>query len=212
MPKPVLDQLLRSDGDTAGVITGGLGHLLERYELIGVLGDGDKDSDFSLAAEENSTIYGAREVDTSFSTRHHRAVHPESGHTVSSSDFFPERPRAARERVQTGGNQPNALGLMSLTTYPEWLRSFVAVLPVARFHRFNAKPPPHMIEMTLSSLKSSTLPPRPTGADGASREAPLLGKRRRADGDSSDEEGIPGTGGYGGQFRMRQRARQALGT
>jgi len=82
----------------------------------------------------------------------------------------------------------------------------------------NAKPPPHMIEMALASLRNRALPPKPVDSDvtalsrgfennGSNR----TGKRRRAteDDDSSDDDGdARGGGGYSSQFRMRQRARQ----
>ena len=37
LPKILEDELSRSDGNNAGLISGGLGRLLERYELVGLV-------------------------------------------------------------------------------------------------------------------------------------------------------------------------------
>ncbi|KAK1744823.1 RNA cleavage stimulation factor [Skeletonema marinoi] len=87
---------------------------------------------------------------------------------------------------------------------PEWLRPLIALLPpVPKFGRGITKPPPHLIEMALSTLRANVLPSRPT--NGAANDSK---KRRRDDGDSSDEEGNGASGGgYSSQFRSRQRSR-----
>lgn len=105
---------------------------------------------------------------------------------------------------------------------PEWLKKLILMLPpTPRTYRGApmSKPPPHMIEMALVALRDSTLPSvRPSDDNGINHSAVAgnssLGartKRRVGDydgGDSSDDEGgALNSGGYGSQFRARQRAR-----
>ena len=76
-----------------------------------------------------------------------------------------------------------------------------------------SKPPVHLTEMALLQLRQSTLPAERPQDDGggaamSSRSARISGQKRST-GDSSDEDdGNMGGGGYGMQFRSRQRARQ----
>ena len=71
---------------------------------------------------------------------------------------------------------------------------------------------PHMVEMVFNSLRVATLPAeRPQDDKGTAmsqRSARISGQKRSGGGDSSDEEDGRMTGGYGSQFRSRQRARQ----
>jgi hypothetical protein len=71
-----------------------------------------------------------------------------------------------------------------------------------------------MIEMALATLRGNPLPAtRPSEELGKSEKVNGATKRARANltGDSSDEETF-NTGGYGAQFRARQRARLANAT
>ena len=108
---------------------------------------------------------------------------------------------SSRDRVAAMGQGANAVAVQNA---PEWLRPLIALLPpVPKFGRGITRPPPHLIEMTLSTLRANELPPRPT--NGAANDSK---KRRRDDGDSSDEEGNGASGGgYSSQFRSRQRSR-----
>lgn len=106
---------------------------------------------------------------------------------------------------------------------PEWLRNLIDVLPISRVK--HARPPPHLIEMALTSLKNSPLPEKPAvvapplSGIAKATEIGKLGeingsakkRSRTEDGNSSDEDGA-GSGGHGSLFRMRQRARQATAT
>ena len=87
--------------------------------------------------------------------------------------------------------------MMAIQSMPEWLRPLCLMLPATRLRvAVVPKPPPHMVEMALSALKANPLP----------AERPADSKRPRDD-DDSDDEGPRGSGGYGSQFRARQRAR-----
>jgi hypothetical protein len=101
--------------------------------------------------------------------------------------------------------QQSAANLM-IQQSPEWLRPLLLLLPASRLKTATMnKPPPHMIEMALSALRTNALPadrPIEEASEGDPR------KRKRDGGDSSDEEnGCTGSGGYGNQFRSRQKKR-----
>jgi len=107
---------------------------------------------------------------------------------------------------------------------PEWLRTLIALLPRIPPHKMGMRPPPHLIEIALASLKGGVLPPeRPIDPVPTATIVPAPGvagdtvpsdprKRKRQEsngggGDSSDEENGGGASGYGSQFRARQRTR-----
>ena len=87
------------------------------------------------------------------------------------------------------------------------------MLPASKLRMaVNMNPPPHMTEMALQQLRQCTLPSeRPQDDKGStamsSRNARISGQKRSADGDSSDDDDVNVSGGYGMQFRNRQRAR-----
>ena len=111
-----------------------------------------------------------------------------------------------RERTAGAAGQAAAKAL-ELQNAPEWLRPLLMLLPpVPKRHGTSVKPPPHLTEMALSTLRANPLPEsRPESSNnGASR----LKRGRENDGDSSDEEnGKTAGGGYSNQFRARQQAR-----
>ena len=66
LPKVLEDQLSRSDGENSGLISGGLGRLLGRYELIGIASDS-----IGLDANMEKNETGGGSPDASFSKRYH---------------------------------------------------------------------------------------------------------------------------------------------
>jgi hypothetical protein len=123
---------------------------------------------------------------------------------------------SARERLQqqtttTAPGTQNTAIAMAIQQNPEWLRSLLMMLPASRNLRgvWN-KPPPHLTEMALATLRQNNLPAeRPRGANGSGTKHSRSSKGGGGGGDSSDEEnGGRGNGGYGLAFRARQRARQ----
>ena len=131
---------------------------------------------------------------------------------------------SARERLQQGGvggtaagaggqNQTNAAIAMAIQQSPEWLRPMLLLLPASKLRTIVLmKPPPHLTEMALTSLRQNALPAERPKGGGSSSASALSGNKHRLDngGDSSDEEnGGRGSGGYGAQFRAR-RARQMM--
>ena len=130
-----------------------------------------------------------------------------------------DRSKAARERLNAGVATQQLQQQQLQDSVPEWLRSLIDVLPQATRLKI-ARPPPHMIEMALASLKNGKLPEKPVFAappmsgivkesNGGNETVISTSKRKRenVDGDSSDEEGASGAG-HGSLFRMRQQARQ----
>ena len=63
LPKILGDELARADGESAGLISGGLGRLLNRFELVGLVGKVD-------IKDDTSNGEGGRS-DMSFTKRHH---------------------------------------------------------------------------------------------------------------------------------------------
>ena len=111
----------------------------------------------------------------------------------------------------------NAAVNVAIQSQPEWIRPLLLLLPASKLRMtVMTKPPPHLTEMALLQLRQSTLPAeRPQDDKGAAmsqRSARISGQKRSAGGDSSDgDDGNVGGGGYGRQFRQRQRARQMAG-
>ena len=78
IPKVLQDQLSRVDGENAGLISGGLGRLMERYELIGILGEGGDydpmgsgDDGTNTGLGQGGILHGGGAADFSFAKRFH---------------------------------------------------------------------------------------------------------------------------------------------
>eukprot|EP00986_Skeletonema_menzelii_P019911 scaffold29560_cov154-Skeletonema_menzelii.AAC.3 len=220
------EQLIRVEGyDVASRIANGMARMVDVLTITGAIGNGDSDTsslDFAAAAAASvaaggtsSDVWGDEcaggASDVSYvkrlrfqresSTRAATALFggfPGAGQGVGGTSG---KLLSSRDRVAAMGQGANAVAVQNA---PEWLRPLVALLPpVPKFGRGITRPPPHLIEMALSTLRANGLPSRPTnGADTDSK------KRRRDDGDSSDEDGDGASGGgYSSQFRSRQRSR-----
>lgn len=214
------EQLIRVEGyDVASRIANGMARMVDVLTITGAIGNGDSDTsslDFASAAAASLAAGGT----ASDVWGDECAGGPSDISYVKRLRFLREsRNRAAtamlgglsggttgkllssRDRVAAMGQGANAVAVQNA---PEWLRPLILLLPpVPKFGRGITKPPPHLIEMTLSTLRANELPTRPSnGAANGSK------KRQRDDGDSSDEEnnGASG-GGYSSQFRSRQRSR-----
>jgi hypothetical protein len=225
------EQLTRVEGyDVASRIANGMGRLVDVLTVTGAIGNGDFDSsskglDFASAASASlvaggisSDLWGDEcaggPSDVSYVKRlrfqresRNRAVvsalglpGSNQGITGTSGKLLSLRERAAGAAGQAAANA------LALQNSPEWLRPLLLLLPpVPKFGRSTVKPPPHMTEMALSTLRANPLPAsRPTVTSNGNSHK----KRGRNDGDSSDEEnGDAVGGGYSNQFRSRQRLR-----
>lgn len=99
--------------------------------------------------------------------------------------------------------QPTAM-MLAIQQSPEWLRPLLLMLPASRLRLpIVSKPPLHMTELALNSLRVNQLPAeRPADTNGSNKRRAVNGA-----GDSSDEEDVSAGPGYGDLFRSRQRAR-----
>jgi hypothetical protein len=231
------EQLVRAEGyDVASRVANGLGRLVDALAVTGALGGGEAGGiagglDFAaaaLAAEGASgTLWGDE-----------CAGGPSDVSYVRRLRFQREgRARAAAAATAPGLAAPSTggggvagrllsshrerapggmAGAVASHAAPEWLRPLLLLLPpVPKFGRAGAaRPPPHLTEMALGALRSSTLPIRPTSVPGNGKAGAGVRKRGRGfnnGGDSSDEENGNSMrgGGYSGQFRARQRSRLA---
>jgi len=231
------EQLIRVEGyDVASRIANGMMRLVDTLTVTGAMGNGESDTsnlNFAAAASASlaaggstSDIWGDECAGgTSDISYVHRLRFQREGKTRAiSSALFGGIPgtnqgiaggagKLLSSRERAAGAAQNALAIQNA---PDWLRPLLLLLPpIPKHGRGLTKPPPHLIEMTLSTMRANALPNRPadivsTGINGA---APVSKKRYRADndGDSSDEEngsnGASFAAGYSNQFRSRQRSR-----
>jgi len=220
------EQLIRVEGyDVASRIANGMARMVDVLTITGAIGNGDSDTsslDFAAAAASSLAAGGtSSEVwgdecaggpsDVSYVKRLRFQRESPTRAAISMFGGYPGAGQgvggttgkllSSRDRVAAMGQGANAVAVQNA---PEWLRPLIALLPpVPKFGRGITKPPPHLIEMALSTLRANELPSPPS--NGAANDSK---KRRRDDGDSSDEEdnGVSG-GGYSSQFRSRQRSR-----
>jgi hypothetical protein len=205
----IADQLIRSEGyDTSSNIVNGMSRVADVLDVMGLWGNGDTDgtsrrrrkkspktdSEADLVGGKSDACYQRRQQFQNLLASGLSPDQAESGSKLLS----------ARDRMQTSVQQ-SAANLM-IQQSPEWLRPLLLLLPASRLKTSTMnKPPPHMIEMALSALRTNALPadrPIEEASEGDPR------KRKRDGGDSSDEEnGYTGSGGYGNQFRSRQKKR-----
>lgn len=236
------DTLIRTDGyDTSSRIVNGLNRLVDCLEVTGTLGQDEANVALtSIVSMAPGAIWkddrAGGTSDASFRRRKQFqkesslfAGLPFAGTLLAGSHTT----GAGATGIPTAGKLLSAKDRLALSAQnvavaaasPEWLRGLIVLLPSTGRSYRGAKPPPHLIEMALLTLRDSTLPlVRP--ADEASNTVSQImnnagsinsAKRRRNygggyDGDSSDEEnGNIHGGGYGRQFRARQRTRM-MGT
>lgn len=207
----IADQLIRTEGyDTSSSIVNGMSRAVDVLDVMGLWGNGDaaasrRRSTRSPKVDSNSLAGG--KSDACYQRRQHFQKLLASGlstdasmHTEGGSKLL-----SARERMQPSVQQSAAS--LAIQQSPEWLRPLLLLLPASKFRTAALnKPPPHMIEMALSALRTNALPAERPAEESNKGEA---GKRKRDGGDSSDEENEhSGSGGYGSQFRSRQKRRQ----
>ncbi|VEU36726.1 unnamed protein product [Pseudo-nitzschia multistriata] len=227
------EQLLRTDGyDTSSLIVNGLGRTVNVLDIMGLWGDGASRKQHSGML--NNTDDGADELipggksDRSYQNRLQFAHKVAAGvslipGTMGGSEAPGSKLLSARERLsqQQGGAGPgfqNTPIQLAIQQQPEWLRGMLLMLPASRLRSpIVPKAPPHLVVQALTSLRQNKLPEERPNDDneGKNSSSSQSGKKRSAldanGGDSSDEDtGPTGTGGYGTQFRARQRARMRM--
>ena len=208
----ISEQLVRTEGyDLGSSIVNGMTRAVDLLEIMGIWGDGESEiarARRRLAASTESDkaidISGGRS-DANYQRRLQYQLQTATGASAEdATNGATNRSSSTRDRANpslAAPGQPTAITL-AIQQMPEWLRPLLLMLPASRLRLpVVAKPPPHLAEMALSTLRVNALP--------SERPPDTSGKRKRDDGDdSSDEEnGMGGAGGYSSQFRARQRAR-----
>jgi len=208
------EQLVRAEGyDTSSSIVNGMGRMVDVLEVMGLWGNDSGSAGRrkrqSINNDEDWSAGG--KSDASYQRRLNYQKMLESGESADSALNMDTGTKilSARERLQAGagvasqGGQANAVAL-AIQQSPEWLRPLLLLLPASRMRMaILGKPSHHLVEMALSTLRASTLPAeRPAGGS--------IPRKRQREGDDSDDDGndLSGSGGYGSQFRARQKARQ----
>ncbi|KAL7445467.1 hypothetical protein ACHAXH_010081 [Discostella pseudostelligera] len=224
------EQLIRVEGyDVASRIANGMGRLVDVLTVTGVIGNGEFDGtskslDFAAAATSSliaggtaSDLWGddcaGGPSDVCYIKRlrfqrdtRTRAAALALGFAGSNQGITSGK-LLSRERTAGAAGQA-AANPLALQNSPEWLRPLLLLLiPVPKFGKGTVKPPPHLTELALSTLRANSLPAnRPIEISNGNTQK----KRERDGGNSSDDEEDNNTGGgYSHQFRSRQRLRLA---
>ena len=217
----IAEQLIRSEGyDVGSKIVNGMSRTVDVLEVMGLWGSGEsdvartrrrmkqassRDKDEEISGGMSDASYQKRLQFQSLAASGMSADAGLDGGAPAGSKLL-----SARERLLQGAGgaaaapgQSSAM-MLAIQQAPEWLRPLLLILPASRLRLpVVANPPPHLVEMALGTLRSNPLPAeRPVDTSKG-------GGKRKADngGDSSDEENGGKRGGYGSQFRSRQRAR-----
>jgi len=223
----IAEQLVRSEGyDVSSNIVAGMSRAVDVLEILGLWGSGESEvasirGRMKQALNRDRDDVSGGNSDISYQKRLRFEMKHAAGLTTDSAGTEAgtgSKILSARERLQQSGASaaaapagPSTAMTLAIQQSPEWLRPLLLLLPASRLRLpVVAKPPPHLAEMALSSLRQNDLPSQRPADDsvaaGSKRKAGDIG------GESSDEEngGTKG-GGYGNQFRSRQRARMTSG-
>lgn len=219
----IAEQLIRAEGyDVSSRIVNGMSRTVDLLSVMGLWGTGDYETRRRKANvnKEYAAEFSGGKSDASFQKRLQFEQMVQSG--VSPDGAVVEAAAgskilSARERLAgvsgaggTSGPGGGTAIMLAIQQSPDWLRPLLLLLPASQLRLpIVAKPPPHLTEMALSTLRQNALPAdRPS--DGISTKGSKRSIATANDGNSSDEEdGNGGTSGYGDAFRARQRARMA---
>jgi len=228
----IAEHLIRAEGyDTSSGIVNGLSRTVDVLEVMGLWGSGElKKTNMNRKHTSELDDKGAvgiddmpgGESDSSYQRR------LEFSELSSSGDDGPigggeggSRLLTARERMQQAANAPAGAGMaggpttaimLAIQQMPEWLRPLLLPLPASRLRLpIVAKPPPHLVEIALTTLRQNPLPAERPKDDNRTANGSNSNKRKAGGGDDSsdDENGGTGGSGFGNAFRARQRARMA---
>jgi hypothetical protein len=210
------EQLLRTEGyDTSSSVVNGLSRTVDVLQVMGLWGRDEMVTNRrrkNASGSDSEDWSAGGKSDASYQRRLNYQKMLEAGESTETALGLDTGSKllSARERLQAGtgsqGAQSSAVAV-AIQQAPEWLRPLLLLLPASRLRMaILAPPPPHMVELALTSLRSSTLPTeRPVdNGDG------VIPRKRKLEGgdDSDDDDDDAVGGGYGSQFRARQRARQ----
>jgi len=229
------EQLIRTDGyNTSSLIVNGLGRTVNVLDIMGLWGDGTSGKQYSNML--NNSDDGADELipggksDRSYQNRLQFAQKLAAGVSLMPGgmggvDVPGSKLLSARERLQQqqGGSGPgfqNTPIQLAIQQQPDWLQGMLLRLPASRLRSpIVPKAPPHLVLQALTTLRQTKLPEERPNDDnhGKNSSSTTQSANKRSmsamnnGGDSSDEDtGPSGSGGYGTQFRARQRARMRM--
>ena len=217
------EQLIRVDGyNTSSLIVNGLGRTVDVLDITGLWGDGSGGKQYHSKSnlDKVDELIPGGISDRSFQSRLQFVEKLAAGINVSgivSGLEHGSKLSSARERLhQQAGGGPgfqNTPIQISIQQNPEWLRSMLLLLPASRLRSpIVPKAPPHLVVQALTTLRQSKLPEERPKDDAEKKR--ISGKKRAlgddtaGGGDSSDEDGPSGSGGYGSQFRARMKMKQ----
>ncbi|KAL7561233.1 hypothetical protein ACA910_004154 [Epithemia clementina (nom. ined.)] len=224
----ISEHLIRTEGyDISSGIVNGLCRMVDLLEVNGLWGSGEstkswRKSIHTLSGDQKSGADDGDDMpggasDSSYYRRLEFANFAASGGSpdglAGDSNTGGSRLLTARERLQQAGSATGTAGptsaiMLSIQQMPEWLRPLLLMLPASRNRLpIVAKPAPHIVEITITTLKQNALPTeRPIDVDTSDNK-----RKSGSGGNSSDEEGGGKSSGYGIAFRARQRARMSGG-
>lgn len=204
------EQLVRAEGyDMSSSVVNGMSRMVDVLEVMGLWGNdnGRRRKQYLSQYEEewcqhDEELSAGGKSDASYQRRLNFQKMLEAKASAEKKNSARERLQASTAVSQTG--QPNAVAL-AIQQSPEWLRPILLLLPASRMRMaILGKPSHQMVELALSTLRASTLPAeRPAGGT-----IPRKRQREGDDSEDSDDDAIANSGGYGSQFRARQKARQ----
>ena len=200
------EQLVRAEGyNISSSIENGMGRMVDVLEVMGLWGNdsGSTGKRKRQPMQNNKDWSAGGKIDTSYQRRLNYQKMLESGKSADSALNMDTGTKilTARKRIQaragiaSQGGQLDAVALI-IQQSPEWLRPLLQLLPAScRQMAILGKPPPHLVESAVSTLRSCTHP----------AEQPARGsipRKRQRKGDDSDDNGndLSGGGGYRSQF------------
>jgi Suppressor of forked protein (Suf) len=214
----IAEQLLRAEGyDVSSRIVNGMSRTVDLLGVMGLWGAGGYESRSrkAIASKEYAAEFSGGKSDASFQKRlefqqmTQSGISPEAaiGEAGTGSKILSARERLAGVPSAGGPGGGTAI-MLAIQQSADWLRPLLLLLPASQLRLpIVAKPPPHLTEMALSTLRQNALPvERP--ADDVPRKGSKRSLAATNDGNSSDEDDATGgTSGYGNTFRARQLAR-----
>ena len=210
----IAEQLIRDEGyEISSRIVSGLSRTVDVLNVMGLWGSGRTESRSrrTIASADNQLEFSGGQSDASFMKRlmfekmTHAGISPENAMVDAGVG---SKILTARERLAGPGGVGGGTAIMlAIQQSPDWLRPLLLLLPASHSRLpIVAKPPPHLTEMALSTLRQNELPaerPPDDKLKGAKRSLSAANG-----GNSSDEDDAgAGASGYGNAFRVRQRAR-----
>jgi Suppressor of forked protein (Suf) len=209
------EQLIREDGyDVSSRVVNGLSRTVDVLNVMGLWGSDSSEARSRRVGlhKENSEFSGGKS-DICFQKRLMFEKLTQSGESPDA--IVPEagsRVLTARERMAGPGGASGVGGgtaiMLAIQQSPDWLRSLLLLLPASQLRLpIVAKPPPHLTEMALSTLRQNELPAERPVDDKSKGNKRSVSAANGGNSSDDDDDAGEGSSGYGIAFRARQKAR-----